>query len=301
MSDIENFDIRAYVINSIVEVFDTMVSMEIEVSDSDPPVTSGVNRMVAAVNIAGNAVGIFNIQVTSELARLMMANMLGIEPEEVEDDEEIKDLLAEISNIVGGNLKSALNDAGHHCVLSTPSITYGADFTIKSLNMQRFERFVFKYQQNFIFVEVALKAQPNSMDGDELGATDALSQLSEVDVEKINALDLKAQVSEAVIDVFDTMFSANLEITDSVTTDSLGTIRNVGSVCFAGNVTGMISIHVGDNFSRQMAADMLGHMGGLTATTAQAERILLTARRGGVGTRRRRNNIKIFSFVESIL
>ena len=35
----------------------------------------------------------------------------------------------------------------------------------------------------------------------------------------------------------------------------------------------------------QMAADMLERMGGLTATTSQAERILLTARRGGVGTR----------------
>ena len=42
-----------------------------------------------------------------------LASMLEIEPEDVEDDDEIKDLLAEISNIVGGNLKSALNDAGH--------------------------------------------------------------------------------------------------------------------------------------------------------------------------------------------
>jgi len=40
-----------------------------------------------------------------------------------------------------------------------------------------------------------------------------------------------------------------------------------------------------DAIGWQMAADMLERMGGLTATTSQAERILLTARRGGVGTR----------------
>jgi len=50
----------------------------------------------------------------------MMASKLEIKLEEVEDDGEIKDLLAEISNIVGGNLKSSLNDADHRCVISPP-------------------------------------------------------------------------------------------------------------------------------------------------------------------------------------
>jgi len=140
--------------------------------------------MVATVNFAGNVAGIFNIQVTSEVARLMHANMLDIEPEKVESDDEIRDLLAEISNIVGGNLKSALNDAGHPCVLSTPSITYGGDFSIRSLNMEKFERFVFKHQQNIILVEVGLKTQQASGGGDGIGATDALGQLKEIDVKK---------------------------------------------------------------------------------------------------------------------
>jgi len=258
MSDLENFDIRTHIINSIVETFDTMISMKIESSDSESTDTSGTNRMVATVNFAGNVAGIFNIQVTSEVARLMHANMLDIEPEKVESDDEIRDLLAEISNIVGGNLKSALNDAGHPCVLSTPSITYGGDFSIRSLNMEKFERFVFKHQQNIILVEVGLKTQQASGGGDGIGASDALGQLKEIDVEKISALDIKKQVSEAAIDVFDTMFSVKLEITDSVTPESIEGVRHAGSVSFAGDVTGMVSIHVGDDFSRELAAEMLG-------------------------------------------
>jgi len=255
---IENFDIRSHIVDSIVETFDTMVSMEIKVSDSAPPDTAGISRMVAAVNFAGHVIGLINIQVTSELARRMIANMQEIEPEEVEDDAEIKDMLAEIANIVGGNLKSALNDAGYTCVISTPSLTYGADFSIKSLSLERFERFVFSHQQESIIVEVGLKTQQISAEADDLSSKDSLGRLKHVDVEKISGLNFVAIVSESVIDVFDTMLSAKLEFTDKIPPDSLEAIRNVGSVSFAGDATGMVSIHVGDNFSRQLAADMLG-------------------------------------------
>jgi len=255
---IENFDIRSHVVESIVETFDTMVSIEIDISDSEPPDTAGVNRMVAAVNFAGQVIGLINIQVTAELARRMMANMQEIEPEEVEDDGEIKDMLAEIANIVGGNLKSALNDAGYICVISPPSLTYGADFSIKSLGMERFERLVFNCQQEFVIVEVGIKTQQVSAEADGLSTKDFLSRLNQVDIEKVNSLNLKAIVSESVIDVFDTMLSARLDPTDRIPPDSLEKIRNVGSVSFAGDATGMVSIHVGDNFSRELAADMLG-------------------------------------------
>ena len=167
MSNIENFDIKSHIIESIVEVFDTMVSMKIEHSDSEPQDTGDADRVVAAVNFAGNVAGILNIQVTTDLARLMTANKLDLEPEALEGDGEIKDLLSEISNIVGGNLKSALNDAGLACELSTPSMTYGDDLTINSSNMERFERFVFMHQQDWIFVEIGLKTQPDAGDGEE--------------------------------------------------------------------------------------------------------------------------------------
>jgi len=184
MSNIENFDIKSHVIESVVQVFDTMVSMEIEHSDSEPQDTGDADLVVAAVNFTGHVAGILNIQVTSDLARLMTANMLDMEPEELEGDREIKDLLSEISNIVGENLKSALNDAGLACALSTPSMTYGDDFTIKSLNMERFERFVFMHQQDWIFVEVGLKTQQGAEESEGLSATDTPDQPKGVDIEK---------------------------------------------------------------------------------------------------------------------
>ena len=258
MSSIENFDIRTQVIDLIVETFDTMVSMEIEISDSEPPDNAGVSRMVATVNFAGNVIGLIKFQVSSDLSRLMMANMLDLEPEAVEDEAEIKDFLAEISNIIGGNLKSALIDAGHPCVISPPSLTYGTDFSIKSLGMDRFERYVFTYQEELFFVEVGLKARQVTGDGDDFNSADVLGKLDHIDLEKINTLDIKARVSDAVIDVFDAMFSAQFEPTDTIPSETLEDLRNVGSVSFAGDATGMVRIHVGDKFTRELAAEMLG-------------------------------------------
>lgn len=201
MSNLENFDIKSHVIESIVEVFDTMVSMQIEHSDSEPQDTGDAGRLVVAVNFSGNVAGILNIQIPTDFARLMTANKLDMKPEELEGDGEIKDLLSEISNIVGGNLKSALNDAGINCVLSTPSMTYEGDFTIKSLNMERFERFVFMHQQDWIFVEVGLNAQPGAEDGEEdpqereAGEVEPVSET--VTQSEIDAVPSEADASES--------------------------------------------------------------------------------------------------------
>ena len=258
MNEINDIDIRTHIVDAVVDVFDTMVSMEVEFLDSEPPLITDTGRMVASVNFIGNVVGILNIQVASEMTRLMMANVRDSGPEKFEQGGGIRGLLAEISNMIGGNLKSALNDAGHRCVISPPSITYGPDFTIKYLKMERLERFIFTHQENFIFVEVGLKPKQASDDGDEPDPTDMHAQLGNADIAKINALDINTRVSEAVIDVFDTMLSLNLEPSDAVNAETLEGIRNVGSVSFAGAANGMVSIHAGDSFSREMAAEMLG-------------------------------------------
>ena len=211
MGAIENFDIQKRVTDSVIETYSTMLSLEVEPITEEPPPGFGVHRMVGTLNFAGNVTGIFNVQVTVDFGRIMAAGLSDMEPDEVDLGTDVRDLLAEITNIVGGNLKSALNDAGHSCVLSTPSITYGTDFTIKSLNMDRFERCVFRKDAHILIVEVGLKAVEGSDSGLDFSTPDAMSRIPNVDLEKLNALDYKGKVSGAVIDVFDTMFSVNLE------------------------------------------------------------------------------------------
>jgi flagellar motor switch protein FliN len=255
MSAIENFDLQSHISASVVETFATMLSLEIKPVDVEPPPGSGAPRMVGTLNFAGNVSGIFNVQTTIDFGRLMASGLLGMEPEEVDPSSDIRDLIAEVTNIVGGNLKSALNDAGHACILSTPSITYGTDFSIKSLSMDRFARFAFQHADHMLIVEVGLKAVAGTDGSIDLSSPDAMSRLPDVDIEKLNALDYKTRLSEAVVNVFDTMLSLKLE---TVASASLTGIRNVSSVCFAGDATGIVSVHVPEDLARIMAAGMLG-------------------------------------------
>lgn len=274
MSAIENFDIQKRVTDSVVETFGTMLSLEVEPITEEPPPGFGVHRMVGTLNFAGNVTGIFNVQVTVDFGRMMAAGLLDMEPDEVDLGTDVRDLLAEITNIVGGNLKSALNDAGHSCVLSTPAITYGTDFTIKSLNMDRFERCVFRKDAHILIVEAGLKAVEGTDSGLDFSTPDAMSRIPNVDLEKLNALDYKAKVSESVIDVFETMFSVNLEAVETVSETSLTGVRNVSSVCFAGDATGIVSIHVDNELSRRMAANMLGMEPGEIGDGSEIEDLL---------------------------
>jgi len=98
-----------------------------------------------------------SIHVGDNFTRKLAADMLGMEIEELEGDEEIRDMLGEVGNIVGGNLKSAFTDAGLACALSTPSFTTGTDFKIESLNMEKYERFAFRSDDNIVFVEMGVK------------------------------------------------------------------------------------------------------------------------------------------------
>jgi flagellar motor switch protein FliN len=159
---INSVDIRTAIINSVIDVFFTMLSMEIEHIGEVPASFEEGKRTVGSVSFAGDVDGIFNIQVNDDFGRLMTAAMLGMTPEEVEGDDQVFDVLREMSNIIGGNLKSNFVDAGLSCVLSTPSITNGLDFKIEPLNAISPERFLFAYQNYTIIVEAGVKRQPAS-------------------------------------------------------------------------------------------------------------------------------------------
>jgi flagellar motor switch protein FliN len=192
MSNLESFDFRSRVVESTVEVFNTMVAMQIEPSQSGPQDIGDTDRGVVAMNITGAVDGIINIQIPTDLARLMTAKRLDKEPETIEGDAEIRDLLSEIISVVADNLISALADAGLTSELSKPSITYQSDFTIKSLKMERFERFCFKCQQEWIIVECGLQIQQDEEDS----AEDPQERKAEIDAEKSEAMATESQDPE---------------------------------------------------------------------------------------------------------
>jgi flagellar motor switch protein FliN len=250
MQEITAFEIRTPVVESVVDLFDTMLSME--VAPCDPENLSGWDspRIAGSVSFAGEVVGAIKVETTDAFARLMTSAMLGMDPEEVEGEDEIKDVLLETCNIVGGNLKSTLNDSGLPCVISSPTITLGKSFDIETLNMARYERFAFRYQEHHFLVEVCLK----------LGADapqETLRKLTSVDISKFERLDIISSAGDTVIELFDLMLAMNLELSESRGDQQIEGLRVVGSVNFAGEVTGSLNIQLSKTFSRIVASKMV--------------------------------------------
>lgn len=156
MNEINTVDLKSYVGNAVNEVFDTMLSMEVEFSDAYAQKTLEGNRIVGSVSFAGELMGSICIHVPSVFAHLMTAAMLGMELDEIQS-EEVNDVIGEVSNMIGGGLKSRFCDSGFDCVLSIPSITSGTDFNIESRDWARHESFAFRHQQHFGFLEVFIK------------------------------------------------------------------------------------------------------------------------------------------------
>jgi CheY-specific phosphatase CheX len=156
MDELKALDLRDFVVQAMTEVFDMMLSMEVGCIEDDLTSKMNGNRIVGSVSFAGKASGNINIYVTEKFARTMTAQMLGIEIEEIEN-EEIYDVIGETANMVGGNMKSRLCDFGLHCELSIPSITCGDNFKIESMNWMRHEKIFFQNNQHVFLVEVFMK------------------------------------------------------------------------------------------------------------------------------------------------
>jgi chemotaxis protein CheX len=158
MSGIHTVDLKSFVTNSVTSVFETMLAMRLE--PEDPPnrqsVTTG-KHVVGTVGFAGVVMGNVNIFVSRDFARAMTAAMLGMAVEDISGDEEVNDVIGEVCNMVGGDLKSRLCDAGFSCSLSIPSITFGDSFRVESKGWDRHEQLGFRNSHHSALLEVYIK------------------------------------------------------------------------------------------------------------------------------------------------
>lgn len=256
MVDIKKFDIATTVTDSLIDVFDMMLSMGLQLSDDDSQKIEADQRIVGSVSIAGRVLGCINIEVSREFSHIMTAAMLDIDPEEVDGDDDVKDVIREMCNIVGGNLKSAFCDVGLICELSPPSFTTGDDFKIESLNTVRHERYVFSYDKHIVIVEVGVMVG-EAAEGDDAMLQPAIERRP-IDVSTVEAYDIATAVNDQTLEVFDMMLSMELERSEEDLKSMLKSDRLVGSVSFIGSLMGSFSFHVSREFSHEMTAAMLG-------------------------------------------
>ena len=252
MEKITDDTIRQTISSTLIETFDSMMSMVLEAVEDTAATVLEDSRMVGTIHFGGEVVGVMSFNLSEAFARSATSAMLGIDADEIKNDEEIHDVIGELANIVAGNLKTEFLDAGLTCVISTPSITSGSDFKIDPADIATPVKFTFREKDEYVLVELCAK--------EDIGAKqDIMSDLSsEVIMERIAGVDIKTAIVNSVIDVFYTMLEMEVEAIQKVPDAFIEELRTVGSVTFAGEVDGMFNIQVNDDFGKEMTAAMLG-------------------------------------------
>jgi chemotaxis protein CheX len=157
MANVTSLDYRKLLAHTTSEIFNTMLSMKVEAAPTKSDLIKDRTRIVGSVGFAGDVIGCMNIHVGDGFARLIAGTMLGEEPDKI-GTEEVLDVVGELSNMIGGGIKSRLCDSGMPCSLSIPSTMSGSDFTVESHGWNVHESITFHSDGHFACVEVYVKS-----------------------------------------------------------------------------------------------------------------------------------------------
>lgn len=150
-------DIREFISRHLAEVFETMLSKKAVPTD-DASVRLAADRVCGSVGFAGeNVTGVVYLQFSGAFALQAASAMLGIAVEEIGGDEETNDVVGEMTNMLGGGLKSALCNAGFQCAVSTPSIIRGSNFIVEAMPDVERIALSFNCENEPILTEVHIK------------------------------------------------------------------------------------------------------------------------------------------------
>jgi chemotaxis protein CheX len=113
-----------------------MMGLEVEAEPAyeEANSTGNVDGVVALIGLAGQWVGGGVVQCDAALARKFYSSLLMTECDQTSDgvNEEVLDAVAEIANMIIGNVKNAMERDLGPIGLGIPSVVYGRNFTTRN-------------------------------------------------------------------------------------------------------------------------------------------------------------------------
>jgi CheY-specific phosphatase CheX len=139
---------------ALIKTFQTMLSLKLESVDVHQLDSLTGTHVCCSIGFAGKVTGSVYLRMSSTSAKAIAAGILGLKPEEVNDIDEIRDAAGELLNIMTGNFKSNLCDAGLDCKLQPPRVGMTDDMITPIEPGGGLERLAFRADRIGIFVEV---------------------------------------------------------------------------------------------------------------------------------------------------
>lgn len=140
---------------AVAKTFQTMLGLKVELVNPTLIKPFIGEHVLGSVEFSGKASGVVRIRLAQETARLIAARLLGLQPNELTSNSEVDDGIGELVNIVVGNFKSNLCDAGLDCKLTSPRITRTHDAEMRAVRGGGAERLAFRTGDIAMLVDVS--------------------------------------------------------------------------------------------------------------------------------------------------
>jgi len=151
-------DFAKSVIDATCEIFETMLMTRVTPGDPLPNrsdvFVGGISGMVG---MAGGYRGLLAIHCSDQVAMAITGTFLGIEVDTVDDD--VKDAIGEMANMLAGSVKSSLSENGKDIKLSIPSAVGGEEYTFECHAAADQVLMPFKMPDGEFLVELQLQEQ----------------------------------------------------------------------------------------------------------------------------------------------
>jgi len=118
--------LRDSVLDSAKEVFETMVFMALEEVAELAPELEDVT-LLGTITFKGHLEGCLSICCGVNCARTIAANMLGMDPSEEINDDDVNDAVGEVANMVMGAVKARIQDEVGNVEVSIPFVVQGLE------------------------------------------------------------------------------------------------------------------------------------------------------------------------------
>lgn len=141
---------------ALIRTFQTMLSKKLELIErrSVPPVTG--EHVLATVGFAGKATGRVFLRMDSDSALQIASAIFGVPAESLTPGPEVNDAVGELLNIMTGNFKSNLCDAGLDCRLQTPDVRPSEELETPVVPGGGIERMVFRCGKIVLHIDLTV-------------------------------------------------------------------------------------------------------------------------------------------------
>jgi len=125
-------EIADNLVKGTLDVFSTMIMMEVRPGDYCTGKTQNIDsKLTSMIGLGGDIKGMLAIHCTDSLAKGVTSSFLGMNVAEL--DEDVKDAIGEVANMVAGDIKISFSEHDQSIELAIPTTVIGTSFKMSGL------------------------------------------------------------------------------------------------------------------------------------------------------------------------